>query len=186
MPAHGVVNDYTGEALANLLQEHDRQGLAVLVLRDELSGLFGSLNAYRGGRGADEQMLLELFDGGSYTGLRVKGDRAYSRSHVAIFGNIQPVILSALVGGSDPSGKWARFLFCAMPEKVVALPTVVSKEQEQKISAAVKKRYAGYKWRSPKAAWDWKKSDNPNQLPLAVLKARRDRLSGLITQRGGK
>lgn len=136
-PAHAVVNNYTGEALAGLLQEHDSRGLAVLVLRDELSGLFGSLNAYRAGRGDDEQMLLELFDGGSYTGLRVKGDRFYSRSHVAIFGNIQPAILSALVGGSDSSGKWARFLFVNLPQIVAELPTEVSPEQEQQISAAV-------------------------------------------------
>lgn len=135
-PAHAVVNDYTGERLAVLLQEHDRRGLAVLVLRDELSGLFGSLNQYRGGRGADEQLLLELFDGGAYTSLRVKGDRAYSRSHVAIFGNIQPAILSQLIGGADPSGKWARFLFCELPETVAELPTVVSPEQEAAIAAA--------------------------------------------------
>jgi len=91
-PAYTMVHDYTGEALATLLQEHDRRGLAVLVLRDELAGLFGSLDAYRGGRGGDEQMLLELFDGGGFISLRVRGDRAYERSHVAILGNIQPAI----------------------------------------------------------------------------------------------
>jgi hypothetical protein len=136
-PAYAIVHDYTGEALANLLQEHDRLGLALLVLRDELAGLFGSLNAYRGGRGGDEQLLLELFDGGAFNSLRIRGDRAYERSHVAILGNIQPAILTELVGGNDPSGKWARFIFCPLTERIAPLPTEVSAEQEQQTREAV-------------------------------------------------
>ena len=82
-------------------------------------------DAYRGGRGADEQMLLELFDGGAYTSIRVRGDRAYGGSHVAILGNIQPAVLKGLVAGTDPSGKWARFLFCSLPERIAPLPLEV-------------------------------------------------------------
>jgi hypothetical protein len=133
--AHAVVNDYTGEALASLLQEHERLGYAALVLRDELAGLFGSLNAYR--PGADEQMLLELFDGGAYTSLRVRGDRSYSRSHLSIFGNIQPAVLSGLVGGKDSSGKWARFIFCPLRDKITPLPTEISQDQEDEITEAI-------------------------------------------------
>jgi len=136
-PVYALVNDYTGEALASLLQDLDRRGLAVLVARDELAGLFGALDAYRGGRGADEQMLLELFDGGAHTSLRVRGDRAYSRSHVAILGNIQPSVLKGLVCGADPSGKWARFLFCSLPETIASLPLEVSQEREQATATAV-------------------------------------------------
>jgi hypothetical protein len=135
--AYALVNDYTGEAFASLLQEHDRRGLAVLVMRDELAGLFGSLDAYRGGRGADEQMLLELFDGGAYTSIRVRGDRAYGRSHVAILGNIQPAVLKGLVAGTDPSGKWARFLFCSLPDAIAPLPLEVSQEREHATAEAV-------------------------------------------------
>lgn len=98
------------------MQALEARGLAVLVRRDELSGLFGSLNAYRQGRGADEQQLLELFDGHSYTSLRITAaDRSFERCHVSIYGGIQPEVLSSLVKGGDPSGRWARFLFSPCP-----------------------------------------------------------------------
>ena len=140
--SYAMVQEYTGEGLASLLQEHDRRGLALLVVRDELAGLFGMLNAYRGGRGGDEQMLLELYDGAGYISLRVNGGRAYERSHVAILGNIQPAILTKLVGGNDPSGKWARFIFCPLPELIAPLPTEVSAEQEQQTAEAVRRLQA--------------------------------------------
>jgi len=43
------VSEYTGEALAAQLQEQEEAGLGLLIYRDELSGLFGSLDQYRGG-----------------------------------------------------------------------------------------------------------------------------------------
>jgi hypothetical protein len=131
VPIHLQLQDYTGEALAAQLQALEARGLAVLVRRDELSGLFGSLNAYRQGRGADEQQLLELFDGHSYTSLRITAaDRSFERCHVSIYGGIQPEVLGALVKGGDPSGKWARFLFSPLPQRTAPLPTVITPEQE--------------------------------------------------------
>lgn len=123
------VQEYTGEAFVQQLQELDKRGLSVLVLRDELSGLFGSMNAYRSGRGSDEQQLLELFDGQAFTSLRVSaGDRSYDRCQVSIYGAIQPGVLRELIKGGDPSGKWARFLFSPLPENTVPLPTAISNE----------------------------------------------------------
>lgn len=123
------VQDYTGEAFVQQLQALDKRGLSVLVLRDELSGLFGAMNAYRSGRGSDEQQLLELFDGQAYTSLRVSaGDRSYDRCQVSIYGAIQPGVLRELIKGGDPSGKWARFLFSPLPENTVPLPTAISAE----------------------------------------------------------
>jgi len=123
------IQDYTGEAFVQQLQELDKRGLSVLVLRDELSGLFGAMNAYRSGRGSDEQQLLELFDGQAYTSLRVSaGDRSYDRCQVSIYGAIQPGVLRELIKGGDPSGKWARFLFSPLPENTVPLPTEISAE----------------------------------------------------------
>ena len=131
VPIHLQLQDYTGEALAAQLQALEARGLAVLVRRDELSGLFGSLNAYRQGRGADEQQLLELFDGHSYTSLRISSaQRSFERCHVSIYGGIQPDVLSALVKGGDPSGKWARFLFSPLPQRTARLPTVITPELE--------------------------------------------------------
>jgi hypothetical protein len=48
------VNDYTGEAFVQALGTLDAHGRAVLVLREEIAGLFQSLNAYKSGKGADE------------------------------------------------------------------------------------------------------------------------------------
>jgi hypothetical protein len=131
------VQDYTGEAFVQQLQELDKRGLSVLVLRDELSGLFGAMNAYRSGRGSDEQQLLELFDGQAYTSLRVSaGDRSYDRCQVSIYGAIQPGVLRELIKGGDPSGKWARFLFSPLPENTVPLPTAISAEGVAAVSRA--------------------------------------------------
>jgi hypothetical protein len=129
VPVYLQIQDYTGEALVALLQELDKRGLSVLVLRDELSGLFGAMNAYRSGKGADEQQLLELFDGHAFTSLRVSaGDRSYDRCQVSIYGAIQPGVLRELIKGGDPSGKWARFLFSPLPDNTLPLPTVISEE----------------------------------------------------------
>ena len=131
------IQDYTGEAFVQQLQELDKRGLSMLVLRDELSGLFGAMNAYRSGRGSDEQQLLELFDGQAYTSLRVSaGDRSYDRCQVSIYGAIQPGVLRELIKGGDPSGKWARFLFSPLPENTVPLPTAVSAEGVAAVSRA--------------------------------------------------
>jgi hypothetical protein len=131
------IQDYTGEAFVQQLQELDKRGLSVLVLRDELSGLFGSMNAYRSGRGSDEQQLLELFDGQAYTSLRVSaGDRSYDRCQVSIYGAIQPGVLRELIKGGDPSGKWARFLFSPLPENTVPLPTLISDEGVAAVNGA--------------------------------------------------
>ncbi len=131
------IQDYTGEAFVQQLQELDKRGLSVLVLRDELSGLFGAMNAYRSGRGSDEQQLLELFDGQAYTSLRVSaGDRSYDRCQVSIYGAIQPGVLRELIKGGDPSGKWARFLFSPLPENTVPLPTAISAEGVAAVSRA--------------------------------------------------
>ncbi|QVL53476.1 MAG: DUF3987 domain-containing protein [Cyanobium sp. M30B3] len=134
VPLHLQLQDYTGEALVAQLQALEARGMAVLVRRDELSGLFGSLNAYRQGRGADEQQLLELFDGHSYTSLRItSGQRSFERCHLSIYGGIQPEVLSGLVKGGDPSGKWARFLFSPLPRRTARLPTAITPEQQRAV-----------------------------------------------------
>ena len=137
VPIYLHIQDYTGEALVAQLQALEARSHAVLVLRDELAGLFGSMNQYRAGRGADEQQLLELFDGSPHASLRVaSGDRSYSRCHVSIYGGIQPEVLSELVRDGDTTGKWARFIFSPLPPRTRQLPVSVTLEQEQEISEA--------------------------------------------------
>lgn len=135
-PKRLSVSDFTGEALAAQLQTQEAAGLGLLVNRDELSGLFGSLNAYRGGRGADEQQLLELFDGSGLSSLRIVGDRHYSRSQLSIWGSTQPDVLRQLVADGDASGLWARFMFVPLPERAIPLPMSTNAAEVGEVEAA--------------------------------------------------
>jgi len=135
-PQRLMVSDFTGEALASQLEQAEKAGRGLLIYRDELSGLFGGLNQYRSGRGGDEQQLLELYDGGGLTSLRVTGCRSYSRSQVSIAGNTQPDVLRQLVANGDASGLWARFLFAPLPERAVRLPSGVGDDEIAAIEAA--------------------------------------------------
>lgn len=119
------VSDFTAEALAKQLQVQEASGLGLLINRDEIAGMFGNLNAYRSGRGSDEEQLLEAYDGSGFSSLRVAedgGGRFYDRCHLSIYGTIQPAVLKELVKAGDASGLWARFLFIPLPEKVVPIP----------------------------------------------------------------
>ena len=138
-PVHLVVSDFTAEALAEQLQLQEERGLGLLIHRDELAGMFGNLNAYRSGRGSDEEQLLEAYDGSGFSSLRISktgGGRFYECCHLSICGTIQPAILEALVANGDASGLWARFLFIPLPERVVPLPEFETEQEQQEASWA--------------------------------------------------
>ena len=71
-----------------------------MIYRDELSGVFTSLNQYKQGRGSDEQLLLELFDGSGSRSIRCTGNRQFSRSQLSIVGCTQPDVLRKLVSSA--------------------------------------------------------------------------------------
>ena len=128
------VSDATAEALAQQLQVQEERGMGLLLHRDELAGLFGSLNQYRSGRGSDSEQLLEAYDGSGFRSLRVAavgGGRFYDRCHLSIWGTIQPAVLRALVADGDASGLWARFLFIPLPEVVVPMLEEETAQQRQ-------------------------------------------------------
>jgi hypothetical protein len=138
-PVYISVTNTTVEALAQQLQRQEGKGLGLLINRDELSGLFGGLNAYKGGRGDDEQHLLEAYDGGAFRCLRIsspEGGRSYDSCSLSIYGTIQPGVLEKLVVSGDDSGLWARFMFVPLPEKVVLLPEVEAEQEVEQASAA--------------------------------------------------
>lgn len=139
LPIRIRCSEWTGESLDANLAALEAVGLGMLISREEISGMFGSLNAYRGGRGADSEKLLEAYDGRGSASLRISADgggRFYSRCHVSVAGSVQPDVLKALVADGDASGLWARFLFCPLPSRVVPIPPDESEEQVSAVEAA--------------------------------------------------
>lgn len=136
-PLFPHVTDYTPAALYNQLHAHEQRGLGMLIIRDELSALFGRVTAdTKNGSGDGEGQLLELFDGDGYTGLRVQsGARHFERCHVSLYGNIQPDVLKEIVNGNDSTGKFARFLFFRVPSRPLVLQDADPTEQERKAYA---------------------------------------------------
>jgi hypothetical protein len=132
------IDEYTGESLASQFQVQEQAGAGIILLRDEIAGLFGTLNKYTG-RGDDQQRLLEMYEGGGFSSLRVGvdgGGRFFSKCHFSILGTIQPEVLQSLVAGGDPGGLWARFLFLPMPPRVIELPATESEEDVRAVQLA--------------------------------------------------
>ena len=105
----------TGEGIATQAGRLPEQGM--LYLCDELASLFKSANQYRGGKGSDEEDMLEYWSGGGAVVLRVGGVTVDVKNvSLSIFGNIQPKVLAGFVGdGDDNNGKFARFDFVQQP-----------------------------------------------------------------------
>jgi len=105
----------TGESIPK--QAARRPDQALLWVADELAGMLKSPNQYRGGKGSDEENLLEYWSGGGAAVLRADG-LAVDAPNVglSIFGNIQPKVLAQFLGdGSDDNGKFARFELIQQP-----------------------------------------------------------------------
>jgi hypothetical protein len=140
IPLDLKISDYTSAALVITLMKSDEMGRSIIVSRDEINGLFKSLDQFsKGGKGADEEQLLEIYDGGSFRSLRV-GDttRSFERCSVNILGAVQPEIQIELLSEGDASGKWARFIFVPIPDMTKRLPTNISQEMQAKIDCASK------------------------------------------------
>ncbi len=110
------VDDPTFEALALNFYHYPDQ--AILYSRDELKGIFDSLNKYRGGKGSDEAQLLSLYDGDGLSINRASSGAIFvEETALSIFGTIQPIVLSKLLGdGEDINGMFSRFVYCWQPE----------------------------------------------------------------------
>ena len=114
-------SDWNGASLARMLMSHDQRGLGLLLIRDELSGIFLAINAdTQRGTGTAEAQFLECFDGAGFTSLRVgEGVREFDASHVSLYGNIQPEKLTELIGDEDDTGHWARCLMASLPNRQI-------------------------------------------------------------------
>lgn len=112
-----VIDDTTMEAVMVRLADNPK---GLVLVRDELSGQFTSFDAYRQGRGADEQRWMEIYDGRTVKTDRKGDDRptiVVTRPSISIVGTIQPAVLRRLMTQQRrDSGFAARMLF--------AVPTV--------------------------------------------------------------
>jgi len=140
-----VGGNYNPASLDIWLELHEQDGLGMLIVRDELSGMLQSIDAdtSRGSGHADSQ-LLEMFDGSPASSLRVDNFRSYERCHVSIYGNIQPQVLQARINGSDPQGRWARFLWCQLPARPLELTPDEPTDAERRAYANAQEVLANY------------------------------------------
>jgi hypothetical protein len=122
---HFWVSDITVETVAKRLHDNSeniRHDPALLYYRDEIISWIKSLNAYRGGKGADREFFLSCWSNEDIKVDRKTDDETIIVSNPAltILGGIQPDVLSDLQ--SDSSGKddgfFARLLFSYPVTKV--------------------------------------------------------------------
>jgi hypothetical protein len=113
-----IVSDPTVEALAPILRSNPR---GVLLARDELSGWFGSFNAYGGGKSkGDEAQWLSAHNAESILVDRKTGaERTINvpMAAVAIAGGIQPGILRRTLGRAHRESGLAARLLLTMPPR---------------------------------------------------------------------
>ena len=132
-------NGATGEAIPAQANRCPEQSL--LLLSDELAGAFKSANQYRGGKGSDDEDLLEYWSGSGKKTLRAGGITVDVKNvSLSIFGNIQPSVLAGFIGdGSDNNGKFARFDFVQQP---VASTHLSLKDSPCTLTPTLSKLYA--------------------------------------------
>jgi hypothetical protein len=97
--------DPTIERLAALLQARPR---GMLLIRDELSGLFANMGRYSGG--SDRPFWLESWNGGRHVVERVSGAVVVPYLLVGVTGGFQPDKLARAFAG-DEDGMYGRFLY---------------------------------------------------------------------------
>jgi hypothetical protein len=111
-------SDFTMEKLCAMLASHPR---GLVSVQAELGGLFGGMNAYRGGRGADRENLLKMYSGESLKIDRLgRGTMIVTSPFLSVVGCCTPASLrSALMAENNESnGLSARFLLCRPPRQL--------------------------------------------------------------------
>lgn len=114
---HFWVSDITVETVAQRLHnnaENIRKDPALLYYRDEILAWIKSLNAYRGGKGADKEFFLSTWSNEDVKVDRKTDDQTVivSSPALTILGGIQPDLLSDLNSESNKDdGFFARLLF---------------------------------------------------------------------------
>jgi len=97
--------DPTVERLAPLLQARPR---GMLLIRDELAGLFANMQRYHSG--SDRPFWLEAYNGGRHVVERQSGSVVVDHLLVGVVGTFQPDKLARAFAG-DEDGMYGRFLY---------------------------------------------------------------------------
>jgi hypothetical protein len=116
VPVDLYASDYTMEAISQILGQQPERGL--LVATDELAAFLESMDAYRGGRGADRARWLSLYNGLALKVNRKTSDQIYVRyTSVSVIGGIQPSVLQNFWRDDKTSGDgfWSRFAWVKVP-----------------------------------------------------------------------
>ena len=118
------VEDITMEACQEVAR-HSPDG--IMALQDELSGWFGGIEKYAGGKGSarDRGFWLEAYAGKQYTVNRIgRGSFIIENLSVSILGGIQPDPIRRIMGDATDDGLIQRFL------PVVLRPAKLGKDEE--------------------------------------------------------
>jgi len=102
------IEDATVEATQQVLEGSP---WGVLLLQDELSGFFGAMDKYNGGKGAqaDRAFWLRSFNGGQFALNRVgRGAAIIDNLSISMLGGIQPEPLRKIAGDSVDDGLLQR------------------------------------------------------------------------------
>lgn len=105
-----VVEDVTVEALSEVLKDNAR---GVMCVQDELSGWFGAMDAYSGGKtgGKDRAHWLEAYNGGGRVVDRVmRGSLKIPNWSVCMIGGIQPDAIRRIAQNMTDDGLMQRFM----------------------------------------------------------------------------
>jgi hypothetical protein len=110
-------SNFTIEALVDSIQHHPNSGCMLML--DELAQFYKSLDMYRGGKGADRQEWLKIWNGyGIKNNRKSSGAIVISQTSIGILGGIQPETITNMVSGDESQfdGLWNRFSFVGLPQ----------------------------------------------------------------------
>jgi DNA-binding PadR family transcriptional regulator len=117
------IEDTTVEAAQQVFQDSP-DGL--LCLQDELSGWFGAMDKYNGGKGAakDRGFWMQSYNGGPYVYHRVsRGSGSIDNLSMCLLGGIQPEPMRAVIADAHDDGLIQRTL------PVVLRPSTIGKDE---------------------------------------------------------
>ena len=128
------IEDTTIEAVQEVLKDSPD---GVLLMQDELSGWFGSMDKYSGQRGAsaDRAFWLRSFNGGSYAINRVgRGVGMIENVSISMLGGIQPDLFRKFAADTQDDGLMQRML------PIVLAPAALGRDEP---SPDIASHYAG-------------------------------------------